>query len=160
MIINLFNLHLKLDFANKFIGGGVLGAGCVQEEIRFVLCPEALVSLLFCEKLDDNECLFLRGVEQFNAYRGYGDTFQWKSDFIDDTPFDKLNHKNVELVAIDALNFRFPKNQFSESKVKRELQKSYCGFYTSNRDHVCSAIATGNWGCGAFKGDRQLKCKI
>ncbi|CAF4421255.1 unnamed protein product, partial [Rotaria magnacalcarata] len=39
---------LQVDFANRYIGGGVLGAGCVQEEIRFCICPEMLVSLLIC----------------------------------------------------------------------------------------------------------------
>jgi hypothetical protein len=31
---------VQVDFANKFIGGGVLCGGCVQEEIRFAACPE------------------------------------------------------------------------------------------------------------------------
>ncbi len=35
---------LQVDFANAFVGGGVLGNGCVQEEIRFIICPELLVS--------------------------------------------------------------------------------------------------------------------
>jgi hypothetical protein len=35
--------HLKADFANCCLGGGVLGTGCVQEEIMFVLYPELLV---------------------------------------------------------------------------------------------------------------------
>ena len=35
--------HLKADFANCWLGGGVLGSGCVQEEIMFVLYPELLV---------------------------------------------------------------------------------------------------------------------
>lgn len=30
---------LQADFANKVIGGGVLGRGAVQEEIRFLICP-------------------------------------------------------------------------------------------------------------------------
>ena len=30
----------EADFANCYIGGGVLGAGCVQEEIRFLLNPD------------------------------------------------------------------------------------------------------------------------
>ena len=37
---------LHADFANAFIGGGVLGGGCVQEEIRFTVEPEALLSML------------------------------------------------------------------------------------------------------------------
>jgi poly(ADP-ribose) glycohydrolase len=37
-----------VDFANKEIGGGVLGNGAVQEEILFLLFPEAIVSKLLC----------------------------------------------------------------------------------------------------------------
>jgi poly(ADP-ribose) glycohydrolase len=44
----------KVDFANKFIGGGALRTGCVQEEIMFVTHPELLVTILLCEKLTDN----------------------------------------------------------------------------------------------------------
>ena len=50
-----------MDFANKFLGGGVLGHGCVQEEIRFLICPELLLSRLFTEMLDENECLLIKG---------------------------------------------------------------------------------------------------
>ena len=35
---------LEVDFANAYIGGGVLGHGCVQEEIRFLICPELIIS--------------------------------------------------------------------------------------------------------------------
>ncbi len=31
--------HLKADFANKYLGGGALTYGCVQEEIMFVNHP-------------------------------------------------------------------------------------------------------------------------
>jgi len=31
---------MQVDFANKYIGGGALGHGSVQEEIRFAICPE------------------------------------------------------------------------------------------------------------------------
>ena len=50
-----------MDFANKTIGGGVLGEGSVQEEIRFVICPELIVSLLFTEVLEDNEAVVITG---------------------------------------------------------------------------------------------------
>ena len=76
---------LQLDFANKYLGGGVLNSGCVQEEIRFVICPELLVSLLFTERLEKNESVIIRGCERFSSYIGYGDTFQWFEDYHDET---------------------------------------------------------------------------
>jgi poly(ADP-ribose) glycohydrolase len=45
----------------RMVGGGVLGTGCVQEEIRFVICPELIVSRLFTECLADNEALIISG---------------------------------------------------------------------------------------------------
>ena len=39
----------------------MLGEGCVQEEIRFVICPELLVSLLFTEVLEKNEAVVITG---------------------------------------------------------------------------------------------------
>jgi len=42
---------VKIDFANKFIGGGALTKGCVQEEIMFADHPEMYVSTLLCEAM-------------------------------------------------------------------------------------------------------------
>ena len=51
-----------MDFANKLIGGGVLGKGCVQEEIRFVTSPELIVCRLLAEMLERNECIIVTGM--------------------------------------------------------------------------------------------------
>ncbi len=42
--------------------------------------------------------------------------------------------------------------------VKRELIKAFTGFHSRGlTPNDAFPIATGNWGCGAFNGDRQLK---
>ena len=68
-----------MDFANKYIGGGVLREGSVQEEIRFVICPELIVSLLFTEVLDPNEAVVITGEPVPNVsglfYNGGGPSF-------------------------------------------------------------------------------------
>lgn len=46
---------LQADFANEYVGGGTLCGGCVQEEIRFVLSPECLVSMMLCDRMRDDE---------------------------------------------------------------------------------------------------------
>jgi len=39
--------------------------------------------------------------------------------------------------------------------------QAYCGFSRPNvPPQNLSAIATGNWGCGAFGGDSRLKGKL
>lgn len=61
-----------MDFANRFVGGGVTGHGLVQEEIRFIINPELIVSRLFTEALEHNECLIITGM-QIHKHR-YTDT--------------------------------------------------------------------------------------
>merc|ERR1712151_615985 len=62
---------LHADFANMFLGGGVLSGGCVQEEIRFSICPELCVAMLLCPCMCEDEAIQLLGSEQFSAYKGY-----------------------------------------------------------------------------------------
>ena len=59
----------QADFANKYIGGGVIVGGCVQEEIRFAINPELTASLLFCAFMKDDEALILTGTERFCDYK-------------------------------------------------------------------------------------------
>ncbi len=65
------------------MGGGVLSNGCVQEEIRFAICPELIVSILFCESLIDNEAILIKGFERFSSYEGYSDSFKWIAHYED-----------------------------------------------------------------------------
>lgn len=152
---------LQVDFANKFIGGGVLGGGCVQEEIRFMICPEMIVSRLFTEALSPREVLVITGAEQYNVTSGYAGKFSWESDFRDQAPRDSWHRRCTEVVAMDALCFVKPYEQYRPPNIRRELNKAYCGFMCPEKPPAeRSAIATGNWGCGAFRGDPQLKAII
>ena len=67
---------LQADFANEYLGGGVLMGGNVQEEIRFSICPECLVSMLVCPRMRPHEAVLLTGVKQYATYSGYGDRFE------------------------------------------------------------------------------------
>lgn len=150
---------LQVDFANKYLGGGVLGHGCVQEEIRFVINPELLVSKLFTEALKPQEALVMMGSEQFSEYSGYASSFTFAGDFEDETPRDASGRRECYIVAIDALHFVQSIHQYREELMLRELNKAYVGYY-----HPLSTpapgVATGNWGCGAFGGDAKLKAML
>ena len=63
-----------------------MGNGCVQEEIRFSICPEMLVSLLVCEVMEPNECIFLIGCERFSNYDGYAGSFKFANGYTDAKP--------------------------------------------------------------------------
>ncbi|CAF0916166.1 unnamed protein product [Rotaria sp. Silwood1] len=152
---------LQVDFANKYIGGGVMGDGCVQEEIRFVICPEMLISLLLCEVIQPNEGVFLIGCERFSSYQGYSRTFQFKENYIDQTPKDSWGRKLCHVVAMDAIAFHNRSTQYTIKNMKRELIKAYtCFRVPAAVTDQKSGVATGNWGCGAFNGNKQLKAMI
>lgn len=134
---------LQVDFANRYLGGGVLGLGCVQEEIRFVLCPEMFITRLIAESLRPNEAIFMIGCERFCEYSGYSRSFSFegicfnKNYFIfrcfsflyaigehrDDTPWDNSRRKLCAVVGIDALKFRSTADQFKADLMLRELNK-------------------------------------
>uniref|UniRef100_A0A8C7VQ27 poly(ADP-ribose) glycohydrolase n=1 Tax=Oncorhynchus mykiss TaxID=8022 RepID=A0A8C7VQ27_ONCMY len=151
---------LQVDFANRFVGGGVTGSGLVQEEIRFLINPELIVSRLFTEALLQNECLIVTGTEQYSTYTGYADSYLWDGKHQDKTPRDTWQRRCTEIVAMDALKFRNFLEQFHPEKMNRELNKAYCGFSRpGERSQDLSAVATGNWGCGVFGGDARFKGK-
>uniref|UniRef100_A0A183CF80 Poly(ADP-ribose) glycohydrolase n=1 Tax=Globodera pallida TaxID=36090 RepID=A0A183CF80_GLOPA len=118
--------------------------------------------------MDDNEAILLVGAERFSDYRGYCDTLRWQyrkccAD-TDGTKRDAMGRAvNTEVLAIDALCFAGPMNiwggQFGEEAIKRELLKAYVGFALRTPESP-PCIATGNWGCGAFGGDLELKSLI
>ncbi|KAM3859935.1 poly(ADP-ribose) glycohydrolase [Diretmus argenteus] len=152
---------LQVDFANQFVGGGVTGSGLVQEEIRFLINPELIVSRLFTEALGHNECLIITGTQQYSKYTGYAQTYKWGGSHQDTTLRDGWQRKCTEIVAIDALQFRSFLDQFQPTRINRELNKAYCGFARpEERSQTLSAVATGNWGCGAFGGDTRLKALL
>ena len=132
--------HIEMDFANKMIGGGVLRRGCIQEEIRFAINTELIVSLLFTAKMEDHECVVITGAERYSKYTGYSYTFEWVDDFQDTKPVyvfnavfivisrDELNRVSTCVVAIDALYFGVPPAQYLQTNIERELNKAYLGF--------------------------------
>ncbi|CAF5110588.1 unnamed protein product [Rotaria sp. Silwood1] len=154
---------LQVDFANEFIvrslqGGGVMNEGIVQEEIRFTICTEMLVSVLICQVMLSNECIFLIGCEQYVTYSGYARTFKAKDNFIDKTPKDSWGRKLSHVVAMDAINYLNPLNQYTIESMNRELIKAYtCFRIPKSMENFMFGVATGKWGCGAFNGDAQLK---
>ena len=147
------------------IGGGVLGSGCVQEEIRFIISPELICSLLFTAEMKDNECIIVKGSERYCNYSGYSSSFDFNGPYHDNSSIDVENNcLNSFVVAIDALQFVYKReNQYSRKAIKRELDKAFCGFAKSVFDkegEELIPIATGNWGCGVFGGFFDLKVLI
>ena len=90
-----------IDFANKYIGGGVLDEGNVQEEILFTIEPEAIVSLFFMEVMGNNDAIGIYNTIQYSNYNGYGEKFKFNGSAI---PNDITKIKKHKIIAIDAIN--------------------------------------------------------
>lgn len=168
---------LEVDFANKYIGGGALSRGCVQEEIRFMINPELIISMLFLSSMADNEAIEIVGAERFSNYTGYAKSFRFSGDHVDQKSVDTMGRRKTRIVAIDALCDP-GKRQYRPGCLLRETNKAFCGFLdyqnhqmyemlfleneTKNRMKIEGVIgvATGNWGCGAFGGDPEVKAVI
>ncbi|KAL3665371.1 hypothetical protein V7S43_009409 [Phytophthora oleae] len=169
-LIEDLDKHLQIDFANKFAGGGVLNSGCVQEEIRFLLSPELLVSCLVFAKLGPHEAFVIHGTERYSKYQGYGGSFVYGGNFEDTTPLvpllDGSSRRECVIVGIDATDYGSARveRQYTRGHVWRDLVKAYAGFaYPDAHEESskrCWPVATGNWGCGVFQGDRELKFLI
>ena len=151
--------HRQADFANAFLGGGVLSGGCVQEEIRFSVSPELLFGLIVSPRMNDYEAIILRGSERFSCTTGYADTLAFAGAFRDPTPRLDDGTPDTEVVSMDAFHFGKGRlgEEFSEELILREVNKARAAFLFDDRN---LPVATGNWGCGAFGCDAQLKAVI
>eukprot|EP00405_Crypthecodinium_cohnii_P028758 CAMPEP_0206503754 /NCGR_PEP_ID=MMETSP0324_2-20121206/54968_1 /ASSEMBLY_ACC=CAM_ASM_000836 /TAXON_ID=2866 /ORGANISM="Crypthecodinium cohnii, Strain Seligo" /LENGTH=476 /DNA_ID=CAMNT_0053992573 /DNA_START=43 /DNA_END=1473 /DNA_ORIENTATION=+ len=157
-----------VDFANRYIGGGVLTGGCVQEEIRFAICPENLVAILMCPAMEDNEAIQILGAEQFSKYTGYAFRLGYGGDYCDNITQRRSDGTVLtSILAIDALDFRHERDrsikcQLREKNLVRELTKAQRGFTPVNDEALTNhpVVATGNWGCGAFLGCAPLKALL
>ena len=148
-----------------------------------MLSPELIVSCLLCERLADNEAALMHGFERFSKYTGYARSFAYAGPYVDVADAAK----RPALLAIDATHYRHGSNlaQFQKAHIERELNKALAGFTPPPSAGVTSRhftppqaptppgpsepplppalrgpICSGNWGCGAFGGDLQLKALL
>ncbi len=129
--------------------------------------------MLICEEMENDESILIQGAEQFSTYSGYGGGFTYTGPYEDTNPIDAANRRCVSIVAIDAIPVMFHGGfEYQKQDIVRELNKAYSGFsFPISSDEDVSAqdpanpatlvpVATGNWGCGAFGGDKELKALL
>ncbi|CAF1865740.1 BnaCnng33150D [Brassica napus] len=171
---------LEVDFADEYIGGLTLSYDTLQEEIRFVINPELIAGMIFLPRMDVNEAIEIVGVERFSRYTGYGPSFQYAGDYTDEKDFDAFKRRKTRVIAIDALP-NPGSTQYKPERLLREINKAFSGYLhqckhqagpppssaveSSKRwcmdDHEEKiGVATGNWGCGVFGGDPEVKIML
>lgn len=172
---------LQADFANQYLGGGVLCGGCVQEEIRFACSPEATAACALCPVMRSNEAICISGTERYTTTAGYAFSLRYGGDYRDSAPRVRVtidgpgafsNSKVAvvvgstvdmianSIVAIDAIPFssRGLGAQLGARPLHRELNKALVGFGARGVElEHATRLSTGNWGCGAFNGNLQVK---
>ena len=116
-----------------------------------------------------HESILITGAERFSSYRGYGGGFAYAGPYTDPNPVDPVSNRCiVSIVAIDAIPAAWlpggASYQFKSDAILRETCKAYCGFsfsdVPSDAGGSRSPVATGNWGCGAFGGNKLLKTLV
>lgn len=158
---------LRVDFANMYIGGGVLEDGNVQEELYFATHPELYLSILLAPPMLPNEAIVCVGAERVATYTGYGYAAAFNEAFEDRRYGDLVGRLEHHTVAMDASPYTWDKSeQYAEAEMLRELNKALIGFKGDTEEwkraedptfRGLRPIVSGNWGCGMFNGDPQLK---
>ena len=125
----------------------------------FLVRPECLISLVFCEYMLSNESISFSNIATFSNYTGYASKFRFSGKIGElagrkESTIVALGNKSCFVLdltqnfAWDALRRAGVKN-YSEEGIRREILKAFVAFsdwQISNNDKISS----GNWGCGAF----------
>ncbi len=136
-------------FANKRIGGLVLTSGCAQEEIKMMQNPELIYLKLNQMTLSDEQAIIVSNVKKYNSTVGYG--FDVELDRNGQTGYIET------CIFMDASNYSDnPNRQYTEKCKLRDIRKCLIAWSNTKEKN----IITGDWGCGAFKGDHFLKFMI
>ena len=98
---SLTHSHTGAPSANKMVGGGVLGGGKAQEEIRFSISPELILTTMLCEEMTETEAICVEGVERYATYEGYSGSFRCTGKCR--APSTSEVSPGATVVAIDAL---------------------------------------------------------
>jgi len=118
-----------------------------------VAYAEPIVGLLFVDQLQDEEVLIVSGVRLYNQYEGFSGSLKWQQGVV-----EAVDGRMI--VALDAEDYRKrEQDQYQRRSIERELKKAVLGFGATLAPDSYEVV-TGNWGCGVFKGDIQLKFLI
>ncbi|CAD8114192.1 unnamed protein product [Paramecium primaurelia] len=148
-----------VNFADKNVGGLSFDpVNIAQEEVLILTHPEAVISMLFMQTMDENEAILIQNI-MMDTDRHLDEKMKIiVNQFSKIQKLQKSYLSNIsQLISLCYKNWQM---QFDQVYINRELTKSYVAFslelnYTNNEN-----ISTGKWGCGIFNGDVQLKILI
>lgn len=117
-----------------------------------LIYPELLLAMMMMPgPMKSDEAVLIRDAIQMSDY-SYS-----AGRKVDPETIDPSRRRLGNFVAIDAVNYgKDEGSQFSPKAIRRELHKAYVGFHVDG----ITTIRTGNWGSGAFRGNKGLKFVI
>jgi hypothetical protein len=151
---------LTVCFSNKRVGGGTLGNGALQEEVRFATAPEHLIATLLCPEMGDGEAVLVTGAAAFGAVEGYHETLKFHGR--------APGGQSLTTLCIDALDFSdVPeqdrlKAQLTLEALQREVFKVFAGAGAVGEElpRRDAPLSTGRWGCGSHGGHDHVKALV
>merc|ERR1711879_155925 len=129
------------------------------EELLFLARPDCIPSILLCERMAMNEVVIISGAIQFNEVKKES-TNKWSFEHVGKStrrlpPVVDQMHQTC-IIAMDAIKGGC---QGKWDRAKREMVKAFVAFASTHAETGVDTetISTGNWGCGAFRGDLSVK---
>eukprot|EP00435_Cladocopium_sp_Y103_P051234 s2172_g15.t2 len=151
--------HLQADFANSYLGGGVLSGGGTQEECMFTEFPELLASIYVTERMLPHEAVEIQGARRYAEHTMGGRHVAWSEQFCRPTEIGAP----IDAVALDAVSFgrKGPHKQYWPDYIQQDIRKCSAALLQPELDKADRRkFVTGLWGCGAFRGEPELKFLI
>lgn len=136
---------LHVEFANAFIGGGVMTGDAAMEETLFLVKPELMCAMAIMNRMVDEEAICISGAKKYSIASGYGQSFVFGGAY---DPATRPGAELPRVCAIDAVRGGGP--AMTEEALLRDMNKARIAFEGARE------IATGHWGCGAFGNNHDL----
>jgi len=134
---------LHAEFANAFVGGGVMTGDAAMEEMLFLVKPELLVAMAIENRMVDEEAICISGARQYSLTTGFGHSFAFAGDYD-----DRRAGPPPRVCALDAIRGGGP--AMTRPALLRDMNKARVAFTGAQE------LATGHWGCGAFGNHHDL----
>merc|ERR1711991_491094 len=73
--------ELHVEFANAFVGGGVMTGDAAMEETLFLVKPELMVAMALQERMVDEEAVCVSNALKYSKTEGFGQSFEFGGDY-------------------------------------------------------------------------------
>eukprot|EP00397_Hematodinium_sp_SG-2012_P035883 GEMP01038673.1.p1 GENE.GEMP01038673.1~~GEMP01038673.1.p1 ORF type:complete len:415 (+),score=70.19 GEMP01038673.1:202-1446(+) len=144
-----------VDFANEIIGGGFLTKGFVQEEVMTIQHFDMAMMLAkqfsvgAPVRMHPAEAIIIKGAGLWCLFDYYGKV---PPDWAKKTKVHTDPKRGPDIIALDCIEAKETFLKYSQTHLLWLLRKAYVGFQAVQ----ATTIATGHWGGGIFKNNKNV----